>query len=201
MQPGCLKEISMLVFLCAAFAGMVLAGCGTATVSEGGDGHRSSEKEVKAGGGPGEKTGGHELPEPPGSTLSYGGETVTAGLGSYCWRFVCADTFGVPVSQEELTVPAGSALTFAYGGDKLDALSVSAQRIGSKDRLRRMAGGSFLVPEYEAKAYEERLRLQARRYENRARIDAELPAAEYAVEAFARFSGGDAFYGFHVVVE
>ena len=24
-------------------------------------------------------------PEPPGSTLSYGGETVDGGLGSYCW--------------------------------------------------------------------------------------------------------------------
>ncbi len=114
---------------------------------------------------------------------------------------VCADTFAVPVSEEVLTVPAGSTLTFAYGGNKLDSLSVSAQRIRRKDRLRRMAGGNFLVPEKEGEAYEERVRLQTRRSENRARINADLPAGEYAVEAFPRFPEGDAFYGFRVVVE
>ena len=125
---------------------------------------------------------------------------MIAGLGSYCWRMVCTDTLGVPVSEEVLSVPAGSALTFAYGGKRLDSLSVSAGRIGREDRLRRMAGGTFLVPENEGKAYEERVRLPTRRSENRARIDARLPAGEYAVEAFARFRGGTAFYGFHVVV-
>ena len=109
-------------------------------------------------------------------------------------------------SEEVLTAPADSTLTFTYGGNKLDSLSVSAQRIGRKDRLRRMAGGKFLVPEFlapekEGEAYEERVRLQTRLSENRARINAELPAGEYAVEAFARFPEGDAFYGFHVVVE
>ncbi len=126
---------------------------------------------------------------------------MSGGLGSYCWESVCADTFAVPVSEEVLTAPAGSTLTFAYEGNKLDSLSVSAQRIGRKDRLRRMAGGYFLVPEKEGKAYQGRVRLQTHRSENRAHINAELPAGEYAVEAFARFPGGDAFYGFHLVVE
>ncbi|MDQ4128014.1 MAG: hypothetical protein M3151_08730 [Actinomycetota bacterium] len=190
----------MLVLLFAAFAGMVLSGCGSATVSDGVGGHKPSEKEAKAG-GPREENDSHELPEPPGSRLSHGRETVNAGLGSYCWERVCADTFAVPVSEEVLTAPAGSTLTFAYAGKKLDSLSVSAQRIDREDSLKRMAGGTFLVPENEGKAYEQRVRLQTRRSENRARIDAELPAGEYAVEAFARFPGGDAFYGFHVVVE
>lgn len=64
-----------------------------------------------------------------------------------------------------------------------------------------MAGGNFLVPKKEGEAYEERVRLQTRRSGNRARINADLPAGQYAVEAFARFPEGDAFYGFHVVVE
>ncbi len=194
------KRDLMLAFLSVALAGIVLAGCGTAPGSEGVDDHRPSEKEVKASGSP-EKSDGHELPEPPGSKLSYGGESVNGGLGSYCFKSVCADTFAVPVSEEVLTVPAGSTLTFTYGGDKLDSLSVSAQRIGREDRLKRMAGGIFLVPEREGEAFEKRVRLRTRRSENRARIDAELPAGEYAVEASARFPGGDAFYGFHVVVE
>ncbi len=196
----------MLAVLSAAFAGMVLAGCGTAAVSDGVDGHKRSEKEVKTSGGPHEGVDSDELPEPPGSVLSHGGETVSAGLGSYCWVSVCADTFAVPVSEDVLTATAGSTLTFTYEGNKLDSLSVSAQRIGRKDRLRRMAGGKFLVPEFlapekEGEAYEERVRLQTRLSENRARINADLPAGEYAVEAFARFPEGDAFYGFHVVVE
>ena len=194
------KKNFMLVFLSAAFAGMVLAGCGTVAVSDDGDGDKPPE-EVEATGGPREKADGHEFPEPPGSTLSYGAQTVTAGLGSYCWKFVCTDTGGVPVSEEVLTVPAGSVLTFAYEGKELDSLSVWAHPIGRKDRLRRMAGGDFLVPENQGEAYRDRVRLQTRRSETRARIDAELPAGEYAVEAFARLHGGDAFYGFHVVVE
>ncbi len=188
----------MLVFLSTAFVGMVLVGCGTAAVSDDGDGHKPPE-EVEATGAPREKMDSHELPEPPGSTLSYGAETVTAGLGSYCWRFVCADTFADPVSEEVLTVPTGSVLMFVYEGGKLDSLNVSAQRIRPRDRLKRMAGGTFLLPEKDAK--EQTIRLQTRLSKDRARIDARLPAGEYAVEAFARFPGGDAFYGFRVAIE
>ena len=125
---------------------------------------------------------------------------MSAGLGSYCWISVCADTFAVPVSEEVLRVPAGSTLTFAYGGKKLNSLSVSAHPIGKKDRLKRMGGGNFLMPDEEGEEYE-RIGLEARRSGNQARITAELPAGEYAVEAFARFPEGDALYGFRVVVE
>ena len=113
---------------------------------------------------------------------------------------VCTDTFGLPVSEEALTVPAGSTLAYTYGGSKLASLSVSAHRIGRKDRLKRIAGGIFLMPDEESKGYE-RTRLPTRRSGNRARVTAELPVGDYAVEAFARFREGDAFYGFRVVVE
>src|ERR671916_997501 len=68
------------------------------------------------------------FPEPPGSTLSYGGETVEGGLGSYCWTWGggggCADAFAIILGDETLEAPAGSTLSFAYRGKALDSLSV-----------------------------------------------------------------------------
>ncbi len=189
----------VLTFFAAVLVSVVLACCGAATIS-GDSGGRGPSQRAEDSAGPRGETAGDELAEPPGSTLSYGGEIVSAGLGSYCWVSVCTDSFGVPVSEETLTVPAGSTLTFAYGGKKLDSLSVSAHRIGRKDRLETVAGGNFLIPDDESKGYE-RIRLQTRRSGNRARITAELPVGVYAVEAFAKFPEGDAFYGFRVVVE
>jgi hypothetical protein len=189
----------VLTLFAAALVGVTLTACGTAATSGGSNGRELSETTQDSAGSR-DEADDYELPEPPGSTLSHGGETVSAGLGSYCWVSVCADTFAMPVSEEVLTVPAGSSLTFAYGGKKLDSLSVSAHRIGQKDRLKRMAGGIFLMPDEESKGYE-RIRLPTRRSGTRARVAAKLPAGEYAVEALARFPEGDALYGFRVVVE
>ena len=188
----------VLAFFAAVLVSVVLAGCGTATIS-GDSGGRGPSEKTEDSTGPRGEAAGDQLPEPPGSTLSYGGEIVRAGLGSYCWISVCTDSFGLPVSDKTLTVSAGSTLTFAYGGKKLDSLSVSAHRIRRKDRLEKIAGGNFLIPE-QSKGYE-RIRLQTRRSGNRARITAELPVGKYAVVALARFPEGDAFYGFCVVVE
>ncbi len=66
--------------------------------------------------------------------LSYGGETVAGALGTYCGSSdsgsICADAVGVSLNDETLTVPAGATLTFAYGGKKLDSLSILADRPG-----------------------------------------------------------------------
>ena len=189
----------VLTLFAAVLVSVVFAGCGAATISDDSVGRGPSQKTEDSAGHRGEVVG-DELPEPPGSTLSYAGESVSAGLGSYCWVSVCTDSFGVPVSEETLTVPSGSTLTFAYGGKKLDSFSVSAHRISRKDRLETIAGDTFLIPDDESKEYE-RVRLQTRRSWNRARITAGLPVGVYAVEAFAKFPEGDAFYGFRVVVE
>jgi hypothetical protein len=90
------------------------------------------------------------FPEPPGSTLSYGGETVEGGLGSYCWLMGgsggCADAFAIILGEEALEAPAGATLSFAYRGKALDSLSVAAYKAG-----REVGGGGreddmFLPP-------------------------------------------------------
>ena len=51
---------------------------------------------------------------PPQSTLSYGGETVSGALGTYCWVSVCVDKLGVPVNEEALRVPAGEYVVAVF---------------------------------------------------------------------------------------
>jgi hypothetical protein len=129
---------------------------------------------------------------------------VTGALGMYCWSSesgdICADAVGVPVNEETLTVPAGSTLTFAYGGKKLDSLSVSAERIGRGNHLERMGDVSVLVSSGGGKGYRT-IRLQTHPFRNRAHVATELPAGKYVVAAFVRVSQGDVLYGFRVVVE
>ncbi len=191
-----------IALLTAALVCAALSGCAANNVTNGSDENDPSPEKTEA---PSTAPGGTGLPEPPGSTLSYGGETVEAGLGSYCWTSgsgaVCTDSFGTPVSRETLTVPAGSAMAFDYGGEGLDSLSVSAEQIGQGDRLERAGEGSFLLPDGRDGGYEKPIKLRTSRSGNRARVVADLPAGDYAVVAFARMPRGDAYYGFRVLVE
>lgn len=173
-----------------------LSGCGAAPDS----GSKGSSE-------PSERTAGSDPPggsRPPESTLSYGGETVSGALGTYCWSSdsgsICVDKIGVPVNEEALTAPAGSTLTFEYGGRTLDSLSVTADRIGQGNHLEKVDGISVLVPEGRGKGYQD-IRLQSSRSGNRARIVADLPAGRYVVAVFVRVTQGDALYGFRVIVE
>ncbi len=176
-----------------------LSGCGAAPDS--GSKGSSEPSERTAGSGP---PGGTDGSRPPESTLSYGGETVSGALGTYCWSSdsgsICVDKIGVPVNQEALTAPAGSTLTFEYGGRTLDSLSVTADRIGQGNHLEKADGISVLVPEGGGKGYQD-VRLQSSRSGNRARIVADLPAGKYVVAVFVRVPQGDALYGFRVIVE
>lgn len=126
--------------------------------------------------------------EPPGSTLSYGGKTVTGVLGSFCWQAkglaLCEDGAFIIDNwsrKKTLVAPSGAALTFAYGGQELDSLEVSVNSADGGDQ--RTKG------------------LRTRPSGTRARIVADLPAGEYVVEAFATMPEGDAVYGFGLVVE
>lgn len=142
------------------------------------------------------------LPEPPGTTLSYDGETVEGGLGSFCWNMIgggggCADAFAIILEEEELEAPAGATLSFAYKGKALDSLSVTAYKAG-----REGGGGSreddAFVPPIRGGGKKD---LPVRRSGTRARIVADLPPGEYVLDVFARMPRGDASYGFRLVLE
>ena len=141
------------------------------------------------------------FPEPPGSTLSYGGETVGGGLGSYCWFMGgsggCADAFAVILGEEALEAPAGATLSFAYGGKALDSLSVTAYRADREARGGPREDDMFL-PQYRGGGAKQ---LPVRRSGTRARIVADLPPGEYVLDVFARMPQGDASYGFRLVLE
>lgn len=140
--------------------------------------------------------------EPPGSTLSYGGETVEAGLGGYCWATSgsasCVDAAGISLSEGELVAPSGAPLSFAYKGDRLDSLGVTAYGLGSRSGKSNRIQNGILVPPYTDVGEEQP---RARRSGNRARIVARLPPGEYVLDVRARMPEGDASYGFRLVVE
>jgi hypothetical protein len=176
----CMRRLVLAFF--AAVLVVFFASCGLARDSGGKDASKPPEKA--------EGSGRSRLFP---SMLSYGGESVAGALGTYCWSSdsgsVCVDKVGVPVNEETLTVPAGSTLTFEYGGRTLDSLSVTADRIGQGN-----------VSGEGSKGYQE-IRLRSSRSGNRARIVADLPAGKYVVAVFVRVPQGDALYGFRVVVE
>jgi hypothetical protein len=139
--------------------------------------------------------------EPPGSTLSYGGETVNGGLGSYCWTMrgggACVDAGGVSLEDGALEAPAGATLSFAYRGKALDSLSVEAYRADKEGE----DGGRedvFVTP-YRGDVGAKDLRVH--RSGTRARFVADLPAGAYVLNAFARMPEGDASYGFRLILE
>jgi hypothetical protein len=132
---------------------------------------------------------------PPNSTLSYGGETARGALGTYCWKSGCADSVGIVAYKDELRVPGGATVTFAYEGRKLDLIEVVAYRIGSKNQPEQMGRKILLIP--AGKGTE----LPARRSGTRAQITAELPAGRFVVDVFATTPEGDASYGFLIAVE
>lgn len=141
-------------------------------------------------------------PEPPGSTLSYHGKTVEAGLGAYCWTTAratsCVDAIGISLGGGKLTVPSGAPLSFAYEGNKLNSLNVTAYEVGVGDGGKNRIENGVLVPPYVRGGKEERP--EVRRSGNRARIVASLPAGEYVFDARARMPEGDASYGFRLIV-
>jgi hypothetical protein len=189
----------VLTFVAATLVGVFLPGCRAARPA----GRRDATKppERTEGSKQADSSGGSRPPE---STLSYGGDTITGALGTYCWGSasgsICVDKAGYPVSEETLTVPTGSTLTFAYGGKKLDSLSGSAHRTGQGYQLKEINGGGVLVPTVGSEG-NATTRLQIHRFGTRAHVAAELPVGKYVVAAFIRGPQGDAVYGFHVVVE
>jgi hypothetical protein len=172
---------------------LLLAGC---AAGQGGAG-RTPAEETTANGT--EETtvleAGGNLPRPPDSTLSYGGQEVKGTLGSYCWfsggSGVCADSvFITPPRKKTLTVPSDSEMVFRYGGQSppktveagaypLDKQGTSTARptINRSRSLKTLGSGVERT------------------------IPVELPQGEYVVDVFLRVHRNDASYFFRIMVE
>jgi len=186
--------LSSLLIALALF----VSGCGAATGSDDAGGGKPTEARREEPAPP--TTMMPASSEPPGSTISYGGETVEGGLGGYCWAVggggTCVDAVGVYLERGALEAPAGATLSFAYRGKELDSLSVAAYRAG---REGEDAGRDdvFVMPSKGGGAKD----LRVRRSGTRARIAADLPAGEYVLDARARMPEGDASYGFRLILK
>ena len=133
-------------------------------------------------------------PEPPDSTLSYGGREIKGALGSYCWSsgatFVCADSMGPPMGskQEMLTVPPDSEMVFRYGGQDppktVEARAYSLKKL--QEKIPAMRPDSTL---------------EAQGSGVQRTIPAKLPPGEYVLEVLVKVQQGDSSYYFRIMVE
>jgi hypothetical protein len=180
---------------------LILAGC----AAERGAGAGSATTQVEPTANGTEKTTVLEeettvlaFPEPPDSTLSYGGREVEGTLGSYCWSSgassesmaTCVDSIGPPIGgkQETLTVPTGSEMVFRYGGQ--DPLKTVEAGTYSLNKLKK--AGGVVRHDHSLKAHGSGVQRT---------IPAELPPGEYVLDVFVKVQQDDATYYFRIVVE
>ena len=149
---------------------------------------------------------------PPLSTLTAGGRTQMGAWGSHCWTTapdgppsaarppqVCADPPGIPLPEERLPVAAGATAVFTFGGPTpLTAVSASAYPLAGQS-FAEGGGRRWLVPSGTAPL--QTIDLPAAPAGREATITVAVPAGEYVVYVRVRAQGGDASYGFHVVVQ
>lgn len=140
---------------------------------------------------------------PPESTLSFGGRTVTGALGSYCWGSVCVEAAGIPVppQKDTLTIPAGSTLTFEFGGEGPYEADSGTYPLDPEARTLPGPGGLRFLAPGEEKPIPEPMDLKTARADGRTRITADLPTGKYILAVFVDPGNGDASYYYRLRVE
>jgi hypothetical protein len=191
-----MKALMMLVLV------LLLAGC---AAGQGNAGRTPAEEETTANGTEETTVYKEETtvlraqrnpPQPPDSTLSYGGREVKGTLGSYCWfsgnSGGCADTFRVLVPSKErtLSVPSGSEMVFHFGGQSsaYKVKGATAYPINTINKWGVKPGSSHRALKAHGSGIERA-------------ISAELLPGEYVVDVFITMRQGDATYYFRVMVE
>ena len=187
---------------------LLLAGC---AAGQGGAGQTPAEETTANGK---EETtiqqgAGGNLPRPPDSTLSYGGQEVKGSLGTYCWfsdgSGGCADAPPItPPRKRTLTVPSGSEMVFRYGGQNPpDKVNATAFSLNKKGQLRlppshkKGQPGPLTTPTPLTTGYP----LEAHGSGVDKTIPVELPPGEYLLDVFLREQQNDASYFFRIMVE
>ena len=142
-------------------------------------------------------TGEGGFPQPPDSTLSYGGQEVKGTLGTYCWtsgrKGVCADApFPItPPRKKTLAVPTGSEMVFRYGGQRSPKMvTIDVYPLDKKGTSTASADSDLSGS----------LKVHGSGVERT--IPVELPSGEYVVEVSVEEPpDNQADYSFRVMVE
>lgn len=197
MSTKVVQEVWKMKVLAMLVPVVLLVGC----TAEKGDGAGPAPTQEKSGASGTEETTVYTEettvlglgPEPPDSTLSYGGREVKGTPGSYCWSSENLATCGdaswpiIPSKQKTLTVPPEAEMVFRYGGQDppktVEAGAYSLKKLQEKDATMR--------PDDTLKAHGSGVQRA---------IPTELPAGEYVLEVFIEVQQGDASYYFRVVV-
>jgi hypothetical protein len=175
----CLGILALVVVVA-----LVLVGCGgqaEETPSNSGDRARATTQEEPSGS------------RPPESTLSYGSQSVTGELGSYCWGpplgGMCVDkSTPVPPKRETLSVPTGSVAVFDFGGSR------QLRSVRAAIHPLEPSKGRLMPPTEHLKVHHEG---------GRAEMPVDLPAGQYLIDVSIQLVGveGGASYFFRVAVE
>ena len=132
-------------------------------------------------------------PEPPDSTLSYGGQEVNGTPGSFCWFSenigACGDASWpvIPSKQKTLSVPPDSEMVFRYGGQSPPKM----EEVGAYSLKKLQKTGTFR-PDRTLEAHGSGVQRT---------VPAELPPEEYVLEVSVKEQQNDASYYFRVMVE
>lgn len=145
------------------------------------------------------KDGGRPAVEkPPDATLRAGGLSQSGTLGSYTWKTVQADAFGVYVSDDAISVRRGEEVEFHIGGSPPSQVSliVYEPRSPPSESSNGIVGWLF-GPEAMNLATVARDDLQA---QNEPAYRLDLPPGTYLLSLLVSWDEGQAGYGFHVNV-
>jgi hypothetical protein len=133
--------------------------------------------------------------EPPGTTATANGETVDAGIGTFCWTLLCVDKIGVP-TKGTLSVSAGDTVSVAIPQDGPALNGASAAVFAAVDP-QPLDDGSEIWP-YPGAPGEE---VVSEATSGAVEVVVDLEPGQYVLSVFMTFEGGDVVYGVLLDVE
>ncbi len=125
---------------------------------------------------------------PPAAQASAGGISVTAGIGSYCWTNLCADTMGPVTGPQALETAAGASVTLAI---QFTPTAASVSALPGTSQPQTSSTGELLwnFPPFGGE------QLAVTIGANSVVFSAPSTPGRYVVTAFLQVPGGDVLYG------
>jgi hypothetical protein len=133
--------------------------------------------------------------DPPGTTASANGESVEAGIGTYCWTLMCVDKIGVP-TEGTLKVSTGDTVSVAIPDDA-PALKSASAAVFEAVNPQPLDDGSEIWPYPGAPGDE----VASETTDDAVEVTVDLAPGRYVLSVFMAFEAGDVMYGVLLEVE